>query len=178
MLSIKTLCCVLATTLFTQLLIAQSSSRQVPAQKQVTITPEGGNFIPMKQAALLTHQFQHHYKNTNFPYAEKFNKELILKLLQQQGATGLRIYLGEDPQANLFKKNNRKSISLILVAVNQQGVDITKKVPILNGKLYHRKPSFIMVNNFYFQDDGLALENGQQCLSMCNINSSLLYQAQ
>ncbi len=170
MLSIKPLCCMLVTTLFTQLLIAQNSSRQVPIQKPVVITREGGNFIPIKEAALYTHQFQHDYPNKNFPYAEKFNKALILRLLQQQGATNLRIYLGEDVRS--------KKIKMVLVAVDDKGIDITKRVPMQDGKLKLRKISYIKANNYYFEDDGLALENGQQCLSMCNVNSSPLYQAQ
>ncbi len=170
MLSIKTLCCMLATTLFTQLLIAQNTTRPGQVQKPVVITREGGNFIPMKEAALYTHQFQRDYPNKNFPYAEKFNKELILKLLQQKGAANLRIYLGEDPKS--------KKIKLVLVAVDDKGIDITKRVSMQDGKLKFRKILYSKANNYYFEDEGLALENGQQCLHMCNINSSPLYQAQ
>ncbi len=175
MLSIKLICCTLATTLFTQLLVAQNIARRSTSQKPVVIAPEGGNFIPMKDAARLTKQFQHNYKNTKFPYAEKFNKDLVLRLLNQPGASGLRIYFGENQQQYMAKKP-RKSISLVLVAVDDKGIDITTAAHIQDRKLRIRKISYTKANNFYSLEDGLALENGQQCLDMCDLTSRL-YQA-
>lgn len=114
MLLIKTLSLMLFSAIFTALLFY---SNKIEAQPSVTkpILP-AGRFITVNQAALYTRQFQKLRTDNKYPTAEKFNKALIYKLLQKNGATDLRIYLGRD---------NQGLVRLVLVAVDQNGHDIT-----------------------------------------------------
>ncbi|MBB6500623.1 hypothetical protein [Pedobacter cryoconitis] len=86
-------------------------------------------------------------KNFNLPLAEKFNRDALAALLDQKGAKGMRIYLGEDKKGQ---------IRLVLVAVNDKGNDITGS----DGKLVR------LTSNE--ANDAIALESGQRCPTLCS----------
>jgi hypothetical protein len=78
-------------------------------------------------------------KSFNLPIAEAFNRDAVAALLNQKGARGVRIYLGEDKKG---------LIRLVLIAVDEKGNDIIGK----NGRIMK-----------YAQDDGgdaFGLESG------------------
>lgn len=138
------------------------------------ITKSGTSKVSLSSVALLTHQFQKDYAKSDFPFAEKFNSNLINDgLLRLAGAVQLHIYLGEDRNNMLAKDirgNNLKKIRMVLFAVDARGGDIVNRSARL-GRLRTKNPEYIMVNNFV--EDGSGLENGQQCLSLCDVNSAL-----
>jgi len=87
-------------------------------------------------------------KSFNLPIAEAFNRDAIAALLNQKGARGIRIYLGEDKKG---------LIRLVLIAVDEKGNDIIGK----NGRVMK-----------YAQDDGgdpFGLESGQRCPTLCSV---------
>jgi hypothetical protein len=89
-------------------------------------------------------------KSFNLPIAEAFNRDAIAALLNQKGARGVRIYLGEDKKG---------LIRLVLIAVDEKGNDIIGK----NGRVMK-----------YAQDDGgdpFGLESGQRCPTLCSVFS-------
>lgn len=87
----------------------------------------------------------------NFPLAEKFNRDAIIALLNQKGARGVRIYLGEDKSG---------PVKMVLVAVDSLNNDITGR----SGKVVK------FTSN---TQDGVALEAGQRCPTLCSVNSVL-----
>jgi hypothetical protein len=89
----------------------------------------------------------------NFPLAEKFNRDAIIALLDQKGARGVRIYLGEDKSG---------PVKMVLVAVDSLNNDITGRT--------HKVMKF--TSNASTQD-GVALEAGQRCPTLCSVNSVL-----
>jgi len=84
-------------------------------------------------------------KSFNMPVAEKFNRDAIAQLLNEKGATGLRIYLGRD--SGLVK--------LVLVAVDDKGNDITGNF----GKIMKFTTA---------ATDPVAMEAGQRCPTLCS----------
>jgi len=125
------------------------------------------HFISMKTASELSSNFRHGvvnlsrqlkdstYLNTNFsmPLSEEFNRDAICALLNQKGAKGIRICLGQD---------NKGVIRMVLVAVNEKGNDITgKSKKIMKTTAFEEDP------------DSLALESGQRCPTLCDMESIL-----
>lgn len=93
------------------------------------------------------------YLNNRFdmPYGEKFNRDAIAALLNQRGAKGVRIYLGQDKKG---------MIRMVLVAVNERGTDITGT----NDKV----AKFASNTSTAF-----ALEAGQRCPTLCSLSTPL-----
>jgi hypothetical protein len=87
----------------------------------------------------------------NFPLAEKFNRDAIVALLDQKGARGIRIYLGEDKSG---------PVKMVLVAVDSLNNDITGR----SGKIMKFTTN---------TQDGVTLEAGQRCPTLCSVNSVL-----
>lgn len=89
----------------------------------------------------------------NIPLAETFNRDAIALLLNQEGADGVRIYLG---------RNNKNEICMILVPVDKNGQNIIKN-------LIGSSTAFIPgVSSAYAQDDGEAIQTGQRCPVVCD----------
>ena len=87
----------------------------------------------------------------NFPLAEKFNRDAIIALLNQKGAKGVRIYLGEDKSG---------PVKMVIVAVDSLNNDITGR----SGKIMKYSSS---------TQGGVALEAGQRCPTLCSTSSVL-----
>lgn len=140
----------------------------------ILITRRGAQSIPVATAALYTHQFQKDYQNAaDIPYAEKFNRKLFTDVLfRKPGVTGLQVYLGNDADEVLDKKSRK--VKMIIFAVNAQQRIIFESPR--TGQSTSVKPAYLMAS--YSENEDAGVENGQQCLSMCNINSSPLYTAQ
>jgi hypothetical protein len=86
-------------------------------------------------------------KNFNMPVAEAFNRDAIAALLNQKGAKGVRIYLGQDQKG---------LVRLVLVAVDDRGSDIVGS----NGRIM----------KFAGNSQGaIALESGQRCPTLCSV---------
>jgi hypothetical protein len=90
----------------------------------------------------------------NFPLAEKFNRDAIIALLDQKGARGVRIYLGEDKSG---------PVRMVLVAVDSLNNDITGR----SGKVMK------FTSNADSSSDGVVLDAGQRCPTLCSTNSVL-----
>ncbi|MBL4676483.1 MAG: hypothetical protein JKY70_09815 [Mucilaginibacter sp.] len=88
-------------------------------------------------------------KNFNLPDAELFNRDAIAQLLNQKGAKGMRIYLGQDKKG---------LVRLVLVAVDEKGDDITSK----DGQASD------VVNPAASVASAVVLEAGQRCPTMCS----------
>lgn len=123
------------------------------------------HIIPVDTAIKLTTTFRLIQKETarklrdstyivNFPLAEKFNRDAILALLDQKGARGVRIYLGEDKSG---------PVKMVLVAVDSLGNDITGR-----SKKIMRNSSYSTT-----QDSAVLLEAGQRCPTLCSTSSVL-----
>lgn len=119
------------------------------------------HIIPVDEAIQLTTNFKIIQKENarrlhdstyivEFPLAEKFNRDAILAVLDQKGAKGVRIYLGEDKKG---------PVKMVIVGVDSLGNDITGR----GNKIV--KPAG---NN-----DGVVLEAGQRCPTLCSTNSVL-----
>ena len=122
------------------------------------------HFISVDTAINLTRNFKSIQKENarrlrdssyivNFPLAEKFNRDAILAVLDQKGAKGIRIYLGEDKKG---------PVKMVIVAVDSLNNDITGRTanimkPTANGNT----------------NDGVVLEAGQRCPTLCNTSSVL-----
>ena len=89
----------------------------------------------------------------NFPLAEKFNRDAIIALLDQKGARGVRIYLGEDKSG---------PVKMVLVAVDSLNNDITGR----NNRI-------MKATSNTGTQDAVVLEAGQRCPTLCSINSVL-----
>lgn len=85
-------------------------------------------------------------KSFNLPIAEQFNRDAIAALLNQKGAQGLRIYLGQD-------KNGL--VNLVLVATDDKNNDITGD----DGQVMK------FAGN---TGQAIALEAGQRCPTLCS----------
>ncbi|HYF31468.1 MAG TPA: hypothetical protein VD993_10150 [Chitinophagaceae bacterium] len=89
----------------------------------------------------------------SIPFAETFNRDAIALLLNQEGADGVRIYLG---------RNAKRELCMILVPVDKNGRNIIKN-------LIGTRTAFIPgVSSAYAQDDGEAIETGQRCPHLCD----------
>ncbi len=91
-------------------------------------------------------------KKFNLPLAEQFNRDAIAALLNQPGAKGMRIYLGQDEEG---------LVRLVLVAVDAKGNDITG----YDGK--------IMKYTANTADQAVILEAGQRCPTLCSTTGPL-----
>ena len=87
-------------------------------------------------------------KKFNMPLAEEFNRDAIAALLNQRGAKGVRIYLGQD-EAGLVR--------LVLVAVDAKGNDITGH----DGKI-------MKYTSNAGSEEAVILEAGQRCPTLCS----------
>ena len=92
-------------------------------------------------------------KKFNMPLSESFNRDAIAALLNQPGAKGMRIYLGQD-EAGLVR--------LVLVAVDKKGNDITGH----DGKIMKYTANA-------GSDDAVILEAGQRCPTLCSADGPL-----
>ncbi|MET0394217.1 MAG: hypothetical protein ABW019_13815 [Chitinophagaceae bacterium] len=90
------------------------------------------------------------------PYSETFNRDAIALLLNQDGADGIRIYLGRD-SAGLVR--------MVLLPVDAAGKDIRK---ILLDKSSLTSKAGTQLNDGFSEDTGQAIEVGQRCPTMCN----------
>jgi hypothetical protein len=143
--------------LFTQCRQEVGSDQQIPYDKEKAQV----HIISIKDAAQLAANFRKGrvalnrqlkdtaFLNTSFnmPLAEAFNRDAVVALLDQKGAKGVRIYLGQDAKG---------LVRLVLVAVNDKGNDIIGK----NGRIMK------LTQN---DGDAFALESGQRCPTLCSV---------
>lgn len=121
------------------------------------------HIIPIKEAKAFTDSFEegraylskklgdstYLTDSFNLPNAEMFNRDAIALLLNQEGAAGIRIYLGRDPKGQ---------IRMVLLPVNKEGQNIiTRLLPYGKG-----------IKGVYGEEEGEAVENGQRCPTMCD----------
>jgi hypothetical protein len=95
-------------------------------------------------------------KEFDMPIAEMFNRDAIALLLNQEGADGVRIYLGRDANGK---------IRLVLLPVDKNGKDIRKMLIDEQGltqKAGAQPPSGTS-SGF-----GQAVEVGQRCPDLCD----------
>ncbi|AYA37099.1 hypothetical protein D3Y59_08545 [Hymenobacter oligotrophus] len=83
----------------------------------MTFTGDEGSFISEEDGVTLTGRYQKRDINTN--KAVFLGKEHLLKLLEQDGAQGIRFYFG-------LKADDK--LTLVAVAANNEGEDITSLV--------------------------------------------------
>ena len=89
----------------------------------------------------------------NIPKSELFTRDSIAVLLNQEGATDIRIYFG---------RNDKGQFVAILVPVDKNGKDIKRN-------LLGTRTGFIPgVSSAYAWDEGEAIENGQRCPVVCD----------
>lgn len=106
----------------------------------------------LKDSSFLEKQF-------NLPVAEMFNRDAIALLLNQEGAEGIRIYLGRD---------NEGYVRLILLPVDKNGKDIRKKLlDIADDKKEESDPN-VMKQSGGGDGFGEAVEVGQRCPTVCD----------
>lgn len=92
-------------------------------------------------------------KQFDLPDAEMFNRDAIALLLAQDGADGVRIYMGRDDSGR---------VRLVLLPVDKNGKDIRKML------LSDKSVSIPGISSAYAQGDGQAVEAGQRCPTMCD----------
>lgn len=92
-------------------------------------------------------------KNFNMPVAEMFNRDAIAVLLNQEGADGIRIYLGKDSLGQ---------VRLVLFPVDKNGKDI-RRILIDDKNLTQKAAAQAGYGN-----PGEAVEVGQRCPDACN----------
>lgn len=95
-------------------------------------------------------------KSFNLPDAELFNRHAIALLLNQEGAEGIRVYIGHDAQGQ---------VRLVLLPVDKNGKNIVRR--LLGGKTAYI-PGVKSANAQYDDGDGEAIENGQRCPTVCD----------
>jgi hypothetical protein len=95
----------------------------------------------------------------NLPNAESFNRDAIIALLNQQGAEGVRIYLGRDKQG---------LVRMVLAAVDSTGNDITVGSEPVSGTV-----GFIETAKAGSKPPAVLLESGQRCPTLCGSDSPL-----
>lgn len=91
-------------------------------------------------------------KKFNMPLSESFNRDAIAALLNQPGAKGVRIYLGQD-EAGMVR--------MVLAAVDKKGNSITGH----DGKIMKYTAA-------QFQQ-AVLLEAGQRCPTLCSESGPL-----
>ena len=79
------------------------------------------------------------------PTCETFDKELVQTVLNQDGCTGLRIYMGMDEE---------QGVKLILIGVDAEDRDM-------------------LPSDAELEDNGGILDNGMRCPDICPPSSSL-----
>jgi hypothetical protein len=98
--------------------------------------------ISLGEAVELTTRYREN-RPQNFPICETFDKESIRKMLSYEGATGMRIYLGEKEDGN---------VCTVICAVDTTGNDI---LPPPNA------------SNKTNEDDALILDDAIRCPELC-----------
>ncbi len=98
--------------------------------------------------------------NFNLPQCELFNRDAIGAILNKPGATGLRVYLG---------LNAKKEVCFVLVPVTEKGKDITERLAMDHNTWI---PGITSARAGY-PDDAEAIERGQRCPHMCDLESPL-----
>ena len=96
-------------------------------------------------------------KQFDLPIAEMFNRDAIALLLNQEGADGIRIYLGHDANGK---------IRLVLLPVDKNGKDIRRK--LLDGLTQKAAAQPINPGTGDDDGDGEAVEVGQRCPDLCD----------
>ena len=99
-------------------------------------------------------------KRFNMPVAEMFNRDAIALLLNQEGADGIRIYLGRDEEGY---------VRLFLLPVDKNGKDIHKK--LLDTDEDKKEPAAgdpKVMKQTMDGLDGEAIEVGQRCPTICD----------
>ena len=156
----------LAVTSAIVLLFSQCREETKPGN-QIPFNPERAkeHIISIKTAANLTSTYAkgkvalsrdtgYLNKRFNIPAGESFNRDAIAALLNQKGAKGIRIYMGQDT-AGLVR--------LVLVAVDARNNDITGT----NGNIMK------FTSNTGSSTNPFALEAGQRCPTLCSLSSTL-----
>jgi len=92
-------------------------------------------------------------KSFSIPDAELFNRDAIAMLLNQKGAKGMRIYVGQD---------DKGLIRLVLAAVDANGDDITGKRDTSSATTYSAAGF-----------TAFALEAGQRCPTLCSTSGPI-----
>jgi hypothetical protein len=94
-------------------------------------------------------------KIIDLPYDESFNRDIFALLLNQEGATGIRIYIGRETSTNKGK--------IMMVPIDSAGNNIVKKL------LYKDKPLNIpgISSAQAFRKEGEAAERGNHCSPPC-----------
>lgn len=153
------------------LLIYREFNRGIPVDREKVKE----HVISLKDAASYTKAFdsakdelQAQLRDSSFlsekfklPVCELFNKDAIASLLNQKGASGVRIYLG---------LNNAREVVFVLVPVTEKGKDLRSKLTAQNNFWI---PG---VSTAYAQDDGKgdeAIERGHRCPHTCDLESPL-----
>lgn len=95
-------------------------------------------------------------KSFSMPLAESFNRDAIALLLNQKGAKGVRIYLGQDAKG---------IVRMVLVAVDERNNDIVGK----NGKVM----KFTSLDDSADGSSSVILEAGQRCPTLCSTGGGL-----
>lgn len=114
--------------------------------KELTDINEGKP-IDADSAALLTNRYQDKYEN-NF-HANYCNKKILVRLLEQEGCVGVRVYRARNP------KNGR--FSIVLVGVNEKGNDMISKGDVST------------------EDNPRAIVSYDKCPENCDQSGSILY---
>lgn len=94
--------------------------------------------------------------SASMPHAELFNRHAIALLLSQEGAEGIRIYLGRDEKGQ---------VHLVLLPVDKNGKNIVRRL-LGDGTAY--TPGVKSANAQYDDGNGEAIENGQRCPTICD----------
>lgn len=135
----------------------QGSPGGIPIDREQAKT----HIISEKQARDLIGRFkQTRLRNSDtafmagMPDAESFNRHAIALLLNQEGAEGIRIYVGHDEKGQT---------RLVLLPVDKNGKNIVRN---LLGGTQAYIPGVKSAKAF--DEDGPALENGQRCPSICD----------
>lgn len=90
-------------------------------------------------------------KNFSMPDAEMFNRDAIALLLNQKGAKGMRIYVGQD---------DKGLIRFVVVGVDAKGEDILGKRDTLAATAAYSAASA--------GSSPIILEVGQRCPTLCS----------
>lgn len=111
--------------------------------------------LQLKDSSYLSREF-------NLPVCEMFNKDAIAALLNKEGATGIRIYLG---------LNEKREVCFVIVPTTNEGKDIRGKL-VADNNLWIPGVSKAMAVPPPNQLEE-ALERGIRCPHMCDLTSPL-----
>lgn len=130
----------------------------IKAQKHIISVKEGAKLTATYRRgklALIKQLRDSDYLKRSFsiPDAEMFNRDAIAVLLNQKGASGMRIYMGEDEKG---------LIKLVLVAVDNKGNDITNSVAETKRMAFSST-----------QTSAIVVEAGQRCPTMCSLTGPI-----